>query len=210
MCFNPRRATLQSLVALVFTPAFAFAWQTSVSISYVGWPTITWTAVAPGFCCVAPHPWWYGARGEFNSLPLGAIAAFWEDLRPRDSALSWGCGRTLDTHYGNPDWTYFAPAPQRLSGASYIQCPGKTASLAQWSEVGWLGVLLGFCTRKIQRTTGSRVTAGIEATWGYPDIVSVNGTNYTDGRRGDLVYRNEEGNVLDLDTLSSLWVRKNR
>ncbi len=29
----------------------------------------------------------------------------------------------------------------------------------------------------------------------------VNGTNYTDDGRGDLVYRNETGVILDLDTL---------
>ena len=34
--------------------------------------------------------------------------------------------------------------------------------------------------------------------WAYPDIIVVNGTNYTDGRRGDLIYRDGRGNVLDL------------
>ena len=37
--------------------------------------------------------------------------------------------------------------------------------------------------------------------WAYPDIIVVNGTNFTDERRGDLIYRDGMGNVLDLTRL---------
>ena len=37
--------------------------------------------------------------------------------------------------------------------------------------------------------------------WQYPDLIAVNGTNYTDDGRGDLVYRSEDGMMLNLDGL---------
>lgn len=45
------------------------------------------------------------------------------------------------------------------------------------------------------------VYATAPSLWRYPDFIMVNGTNYTDDGRGDLVYRNETGVILDLDTL---------
>lgn len=37
--------------------------------------------------------------------------------------------------------------------------------------------------------------------WRYPDLIVVNGTDYTDNAGGDLVYRSESGAVLDLGQL---------
>ena len=37
--------------------------------------------------------------------------------------------------------------------------------------------------------------------WVYPDVLEVNGTNYTDERRGDMVYRDLAGRKLDLNLL---------
>ena len=34
---------------------------------------------------------------------------------------------------------------------------------------------------------------------GYVDIIEFRGTNYTDGKRGDMIYRYEKGSVLDLN-----------
>ena len=39
------------------------------------------------------------------------------------------------------------------------------------------------------------------AGWVYPDVITVNGTNYTDEWRGDMVYRDKNGNMLDLKVL---------
>lgn len=35
----------------------------------------------------------------------------------------------------------------------------------------------------------------------YADLISVNGTDYTDDGRGDMVYRDEKGRTLDLSSL---------
>ena len=102
----------------------------------------------------------------------------------------------LESHYvGSPSWTYEVPAniPSVITGASYIQRPGATAPKAGgW---GWGGVLAGFCWGKGRRM---RRVEGDDWGWGYPDVVFWNGSNYTDGRRGDFVYRDDAGNMLDL------------
>ena len=73
---------------------------------------------------------------------------------------------------------------------------------------GWVGILLDFCFRAERSGVNRRrngdggVEPGEENDWVYPDIVQVNGTNYTDGRRGNLEYRNGEGgSILSLDVL---------
>ncbi|KAL8701353.1 MAG: hypothetical protein Q9201_004954 [Fulgogasparrea decipioides] len=38
----------------------------------------------------------------------------------------------------------------------------------------------------------------------YPDVVEVNGVNFTDGWRGDLVYRDEAGRVLNLTNFTAI------
>ena len=38
----------------------------------------------------------------------------------------------------------------------------------------------------------------IEPTWGYPDVITVEGVNNTDHKRNDLIYRDSAGNVLNL------------
>ena len=84
--------------------------------------------------------------------------------------------------------------PTVIAGGSYIQCPAVTASKAGWS--GWVGVLAGFCFAKEKREALGG-PGGTEE-WGYPDIISWNGTNYTDERRNDLIYRDDRDNMLDL------------
>ena len=42
----------------------------------------------------------------------------------------------------------------------------------------------------------------IQPTWGYPNIITVNGTNYTDDKRNDLIYRDLAGNILNLASKS--------
>ena len=69
----------------------------------------------------------------------------------------------------------------------------------------WLGILGGYCPGKRRRMRrgwiGGREEEEEGRQWGYPDIVSFGGRNYTDERRGDLLYRDEGGRVLDLGLL---------
>lgn len=106
----------------------------------------------------------------------------------------------MDTYVGRPRWTYQAPPNDAIAGASYIQCPRRTASTAGSAGIGWLGVLLGFCT-KGNRKRGTISGASIQPTWTYPDIMQVNGTSYTN-QMGGLVYKEKGGRVLDLMSLN--------
>ena len=66
----------------------------------------------------------------------------------------------------------------------------------------------GISSRKRDRRRGSEnglVMPGksiLLPAWVYPDVVTWNGTEYTDEHRNDLVYRDSTGNVLDLRLLS--------
>ena len=153
------------------------------------------TNVPPGFCCRTIEPG--GSKVEFTGLPLGAIAAIWQTDGP-NSAI--GCdGRVLDSHHGGPRWTYSSPGMEagqgwpRISGGSYIQCPG--ANVAR----GWVQILAGFCTRLNRKMAA----ATAKPTTGYPDVITFNGTNFTDGRRGDLLYRSSAGGLLNLTSMRS-------
>lgn len=171
------------------------------------------TAVAPGNCCISELPecsTMVANMGKFDHLPPGAMSAFWGRPAGDDWNLNChrGCdGRQLAFRYDVPHWKYKAPTGYRESihGASYIQCPSKTIATADATGLGWLGVLLGFCTKAGRERRSVSVEAGDgvvkKPTWVYPDILEVNGTNYTDGRRGDMVYRDLVGRKLDLNLL---------
>ena len=161
------------------------------------------TAMPPGRCCASR----YGIRatqGSFLDLPDGAIAAFWQ----APFGVAWdppsegkACdGRAMETYVGDPRWVYQAPLYDGITGASYIQCPGKAVSTAESTGTRWLGILLGFCT-KGNKKRGGASGASMKPTWTYPDIMQVNGTNYTN-YMGNLVYKNSGGEVLDLTPLS--------
>lgn len=199
-----------SLITLILP--FSSAWETTVTLNfnYGGgtWNLAYYTAVAPGDCCISlmpAHSTIVVNQGIFNHLPPGAISAFWGAPPGTDWAQHWhrGCdGRQRAVRYDVPRWEYHAPYGYRnfIHGASYIQCPAKTAPTAQETGTGWLGVLLGFCTRATRRRSvhvqGGE--AAREPRRVYPHILEVNGTNYTDGRRGDMVYKDLAGRTLDL------------
>lgn len=153
------------------------------------------TNVPPGYCCRSLSQ--KTVIAEFVDLPPGAVAAVWHDT------LQAGCrGLVLETHTGNPRWRYENYQPlvgtrnvPVLSGGSYIQCPGVLAAR------GWIAILAGFCFRLNHSNKRRTVAKAVEPIWGYPDIVTVNGTNYTDGRRGDLAYRDAAGTLLNLTLL---------
>ncbi|MCJ1242264.1 hypothetical protein MMC14_010271 [Varicellaria rhodocarpa] len=150
--------------------------------------------MAPGECCRGPPYGGIARIGEFFNLPQGAIAAFWES-----SHYVSGCDeRILETHTGAPYWRLQDPEPRgRISGGSYIQCPLGVASQ------GWIEALVGFCQGPRNRAVGSggRGTERVQPTWSYPNVINVNGTNYTSQHRHDLVYRDSAGTLLDLATI---------
>ena len=55
--------------------------------------------------------------------------------------------------------------------------------------------------RKIRRERERTATPQDNVQAVYPDIILFNNTNYTDSRRGDLIYRDNGGVVLRLDLL---------
>ncbi|KAI4148163.1 MAG: hypothetical protein L6R39_002873 [Caloplaca ligustica] len=121
---------------------------------------------------------------------------------------------------------YLTPA----TGASYIEMPRRWP--INRKDAGWLsaeGVLglvaadgrwfsnpsaqkfLGYGSgirpkSRLRRDIRSEVKGNVYATsppgWTYPSIVDVNGTKYSDGGAGDLVYKDGAGNTLNLTQLS--------
>ena len=167
--------------------------------------------VPSAFCC-QPLPGWTTALvAEFFGLPLTAAAAVFQQeasmpgssdyLSPSNS----GCnGPILDSRVGTPHWRHWAaPGGPRIAGASWIDCPAARTARVGWIK-GWVGNLGHFCLpQKMvgvidRRQSIEGDTARIS---GYPNIISLNGTNFTDQYRGDLIYRDGQGRVLDLKTV---------
>ena len=63
----------------------------------------------------------------------------------------------------------------------------------------------GFSNKRDSQGSDEVVTAYIRSPpgWVYPSIITLNGTNYTDNSRGDLVYRSDGGAVLNMTILVS-------
>ena len=142
------------------------------------------TNVPPGFCCRPIAP--FANRVNFGGLPWGSISGVWQS-----DVLSSACsGNALANYYaGPPTWSFIR---SRISGASYVECPGI-------APPGWSMSLVRLCPQPRRR---SAAIAPVEPTWGYPDIIQINGTNYTDSRRGDMIYRNSDGMILDLNMIN--------
>ena len=195
---------------------FSYPWSTSITFgvhfsSRTNLVTYSCTSVAPGFCCRnfygrvpsnIPRQTGIRTSGSFTDLPLGAISAFW-DLT--STALITGCnGHALDTRFDVPHWSYQVRDPVYVGGASYIECPVPALN------PGWATALAGFCNSLQWRFPPRAETAEIPSstsgvTWGYPNIVIFNNTKYTDDRRGDLIYRDSVGNLLDMSLLGWRW-----
>ena len=143
----------------------------------------------PGTCCRTITP--SVTNGQFSNLPPGAISAFWGP--DAGSSSMNGCEeRMLDAHYGAPQWAWQNPAfPPRVSGATYILCPTGTLSR------GWGIALAGFCAR-LKRDSDSVVAA---PAWVWPDLITVDGVNYTDDRKGSLLYYDSHDRLINLTSL---------
>ena len=180
------------------------AWTTTITLFDGGlyWaylaPVAYCTEVPPGYCCQPINIFTGTSLARFHDLPPGAIAAFWQYIGDREDQR--GCNtRILDTRYGRTNWVFYPPSLTEISGGSYIQCPAGNLNR------GWLQVLAGFCMRLHNRNGRELAETGavVEPTWGYPDMITVNGTNYTDEKRNDLIYRDTAGNMLNLTLLYS-------
>ena len=150
------------------------------------------TNVPPGTCCRTIAP--FITNGQFSNLPPGSISAFWgSNLHTTTVAI--GCNeRNLDSYYGSPQWAWQDSVfPPRILGASYISCPSNGI------DRGWGFLLAGFCSRLKKKGTSS---VPPPAAWVWPDLVTVDAVNYTDDRRGDLLYRDTKNGLLNLTRLT--------
>ena len=55
--------------------------------------------------------------------------------------------------------------------------------------------------RRERRGRSMQEEEGHEESWAYPDVIILNGTEYSNEHRNDLVYRDARGNVFDLELL---------
>ncbi len=115
---------------------------------------------------------------DFSGIYSGpAVASVWQQ-----SGVLKGCaGRVKDVSI-DPNWHYVDEAT-RITGA-------------KWTA------LTDIAAAKMRR--GARTEeaeADVDVVEVYPDVITIRGVEYSDEKRGDLVYRDAEGNVLDLAEL---------
>ena len=193
-----QRATIISFL-LQLLPLLSSAWMTTITPfdsgtywAYIA-PIAYCTAVPPGYCCRPTSIFAGPTLARFQDLPPGSVAAFWQYVGDREDQRDCN-SRVLETRSGRSSWLYYPPPLLEISGGSYIQCPAGNVNR------GWVQALAGFCMKLRNRSSRelAETDAAIEPMWGYPDIITVNGTNYTDEKRNDLVYRDSAGNKLAL------------
>jgi len=110
-----------------------------------------------------------------------------------------------------------------IYGASYVSLPQgsqlpPSAATAQWLDMQEIRALVWgggqwfangaggsshnrLDPRGIRSSDKGTAYMTAPTQWRYPDLIVVNGTDYTDNAGGDLVYRSESGAVLDLGQL---------
>ncbi len=93
-----------------------------------------------------------------------------------------------------------------VTGAGYIKCgfPRKAE--------GWISVIAGLCVSFKNLWSRSWVSDTLAPRddvppFVYPDIITYNGMNYTDGGRGNLVYMSATGQELNLNPIGRSKVK---
>lgn len=121
----------------------------------------------------------------------------------------------------SPD-DYHPGGSTHVTGASYISIPKQLPPLDTdtpwlyaeglrglvWGGGNWFADKDGpsqcsqlHSKRGVISKDKGMVCATAPTLWKYPDLITANGTDYTDNSRGDLVYRSEDGEVSDLSSL---------
>ena len=173
----------------------------------------------------------FGTKARFEHLHAGDIAVVWNGRNiPGVPIYITGCsGRVVETRVGPAavwEHRYDAQFPsfgQSIYGANYLSHPRgnqlpPSPAMSQWlniqgfRELVWGGgqwfakgggelVRKRFAKRGIVSENKGTAYFTSPKYWKYADLIVVNGTNYTDDDRGDLIYRSDDGAVLNLDLL---------
>ncbi|KAI9716129.1 MAG: hypothetical protein M1812_005557 [Candelaria pacifica] len=215
-----------NLVHLSAFLAFLAVAQAGVTIRLVGyWEPTTFycTDVRPSQCCKVVS---YGLAGGcmptfmFNTF----LSAQFYDLPPRTLAASFlprfgvdeNCNGRIkyskfmadggDATLVSIDDLAYQPS---VTGAGYIKCGDPKPS------VGWLSVIAGLCVSFKDMNPRSWLPDNLAPrdevpSSVYPDIITINGTNYTDGRIGNLMYKSISGELLNLNPIGGTdpWTGK--
>ncbi|KAI9703229.1 MAG: hypothetical protein M1836_007794 [Candelina mexicana] len=207
MLFKPIR-----LVAFAASLAVANAQVTIKMVGYHEMTSFYCTNVRPSQCCKAIS---YGLAGgciptvmfntflyaKFENLPAASLAAsFW----PRFGIEENCNGRIKESKFlfggGDAELSSdrdLASEPQ-ITGAGYIKCGDPKHG------VGWLSVIAGLCLpfqhifRRSWLANDLAPRDDVPSSV-YPDIITIKGTNYTDGGLGNLIYKSANGELLNLN-----------
>lgn len=172
------------------------------------------TNIRPSQCCKAIS---YGLAGgcipsyifhtflwvNFYNLPPSTIAAsFW----PRFGIEENCNGPVKESKYmanGGDAYLYTPEGLPQVTGGGYVKCSEPKA------HSGWLSLIAGLCVSFLQHGVTSP-----RAWWAndlapedemprsvYPDIITIDGTNYTDGNLGNMMYISDSGEIINLNPI---------
>ena len=121
----------------------------------------------------AGSEWWPATGAQYVSLP--------KRLPPDPAANRWmSMQGILEMAYGGSKW-FTTPAAERLCGPATGRPRRRLKGI-----------------RDIRSPLKGDLCVGSAPRWRYPELVVVNGSEYSDAGRGDLTYADAKGNVLDL------------
>ena len=151
----------------------------------------------------------------------------WNGSPSLPANLNAACGQQVLDISGKKNWSWRASAVENsnadsnragvtskiITGAKYFLCPlGKNTNLGSssmgafrntWAEIVKMCIGGVFSISRIPPARKRRrVRSEEEEAWAYPDVILYNGTEYSDGHRGDRVYKDDGGHVLDLELLN--------
>ena len=211
-------------VKIVFSLAFLISLSApthgvDVDLHYYSGHIVRCIGIRPGVCCRAPGPD-YPTYVVVHNLLVNHIGVLWT---ARDG-LGDCAGTPIRTQPGPGDFRSLHHTG--YSGVSYIRLPKTTlrpdGTTSAWLEAeGLLGLVTGYghwfssrvkpgalpgATRKSRRgiIAGHRGTvySGPPRWWKYPDLVTVNGTDYHSMNTSELNYSSADGLVLNAAELA--------
>lgn len=155
---------------------------------------------------------WEHTEGYLDTTPTGCSTRVYASgpgpgtftytvaLDPKQQSVSGGSYLSLSQLKLPPDTQTIATLiKQRIIGLAWMGGSWSMNSVVQ-NRFGGSSRSNPKSRRDIRSVLKGTVYAGPPLTWVYPTFIDVNGSRFSDGGAGNLIYKDDEGTILNLTT----------